>query len=113
MSIKDVLVSYEGPSLLDEIIELATRIDLRIQNRRLEKHQGESLHSGPVHFRRKSDTLNPYSSTWQGEDPEPMQLGRTSLSSEEEEQKPASAFIVEEQDILFKGSSNSQGGRYW
>lgn len=30
-----------------------------------------------------------------------MQLGHTSLSPEEKEQRPASAFIVEDQDILF------------
>ena len=38
--IKDELVSHDTPTTLDGVIELATRIDLRIQTRRREKRQG-------------------------------------------------------------------------
>lgn len=59
--IKDELVSYERPSSLDGIIELATHIDLRILN-----HREETLHPGPVCLCGKSVTLTPYSSAWGG-----------------------------------------------
>ena len=38
--IKDELISYDLPTTLDGIIELASRIDRRIQARQWEKHQG-------------------------------------------------------------------------
>lgn len=86
-------------------MELATCIDLRILNLQWEKHQGETLHPGPVHLSGKSITPPRYSSAWLGEDPEHMQLGRTSLSPEEKErhERPTSACIVKEQELLFPG----------
>ena len=46
--VKDRLVSYELPRSLDELIELSTRVDGRIQGRRREKRQGPLEWHSPV-----------------------------------------------------------------
>ena len=51
--IKDELISYEPPTTLDGIIELASRIDRRIQARQREKHQGCPL-KGQAHQEERS-----------------------------------------------------------
>ena len=86
--IKDKLVSYDMPTTLDGVIELATRIDLRIQTRRREKHRGGAHRPLPSSFRGGAVAANSASSSvLQTGDPEPMQLGRTSLTPEEKEHR--------------------------
>ena len=50
--IKDELVTHDTPDTLDGIIDLAIRIDLRIQARRREKRQGAPRHPLPPRSRR-------------------------------------------------------------
>ena len=91
--LKDELVSHEPPSTLDEAIALAVRIDRRIQTRRRERGQrkqpavrtwGESSagQSPPVKFQ-SSPNL-----------PEPMEIGRASLTPEERRRRLASNLCL-------------------
>uniref|UniRef100_A0A8C5GZJ6 CCHC-type domain-containing protein n=1 Tax=Gouania willdenowi TaxID=441366 RepID=A0A8C5GZJ6_GOUWI len=83
--IKDELVSHDLPSSLDKLIELATRLDRRIQARRQEKRHRipERL---PVPRPRPPVDVNHFPAPHDG-GPEPMQVGRTSLSPEEREHR--------------------------
>ena len=89
--IEDELVAYELPSTLEGLIELATCLDLPIQQ------EGETLRV-PVTFCPATQFPNkspvtPASSSFSStapvsvEDPEPLQLGRTRLSPEERERR--------------------------
>uniref|UniRef100_A0A8C5DBT5 CCHC-type domain-containing protein n=1 Tax=Gouania willdenowi TaxID=441366 RepID=A0A8C5DBT5_GOUWI len=81
--IKDELVSHDPPSSLDKLIELATRLDRRIQARQQEKRHRipERL---PVPRPRPPVDVNHFPAPHEG-GPEPMHVGRTSLSPEERE----------------------------
>ena len=81
--IKDELVSHDTPITLDGVIDLAIRIDLRIQARRREKRQRGAQRSLPPRSREGTTAANSTPLHHQAEDPEPMQLGRTSLSGGE------------------------------
>ena len=80
--IKDGLISYELPTTLDGIIELASRIDRRIQARQREKHQGLAGRRQPAPSPAASGVSMLSGSRSSGE-PEPMQVGRASLTPEE------------------------------
>ncbi|TWW54183.1 hypothetical protein D4764_0209330, partial [Takifugu flavidus] len=75
--IKDELVSYPLPATLDELIELSTRLDLRVRARRRERRQNPAP-STAAHCLDFPPASAPVSA-----DPEPMQLGRTRLTPEE------------------------------
>lgn len=92
--IKDELVSHDTPITLDGVIDLAIRIDLRIQTRRREKRQGGAQRSFPPRSRGGAAAANSTSLQQQVEDPEPMQLGRTSLSLEERERRRKSNLCL-------------------
>jgi len=85
---RDELVSYDLPASLDGLIELTSRIDRRIQTRRGEQQARRSRPQLPVSGRFQlpvsAENSHPYSDSRYGE-VEPMQVGRTSLSSEERE----------------------------
>ena len=87
--IKDELVAYDPPSSLEALIELATRLDLRIQARRRER-RSEVPPRSPVRswFPATPAFLpqTPTASLRMG-NPEPMQLGRTHLTPEEKERR--------------------------
>ena len=97
--IKNELDSHDTPITLDGVIDLAIRIDLRIQTRQGEKHQGGAQHTFPPRSRGGAAAANT-SLHQQVEDREPMQLGRTSLSLEERERCPSliSDSFVGQQD---------------
>ena len=80
--IKDELISYELPTTLDGIIELASRIDRRIQARQQEKHLGLTGRRQLAPSPAASGVSTPSGSRSSGE-PEPMQVGRASLTPEE------------------------------
>ncbi|KAF7661785.1 hypothetical protein LDENG_00254450 [Lucifuga dentata] len=84
--VKDELVSHDLPTTLDGLIDLTTRIDLRIQARRREKSQRSARRQSPQHHRRILTVINPSGPDSSGR-PEPMQLGRTSLAPEERERR--------------------------
>ncbi|KAF7649554.1 hypothetical protein LDENG_00139480 [Lucifuga dentata] len=83
--IKDELVSHDLPTTLDGLIELATRIDLRIQAQRCEKLQRPTRCQSPQRPRRTSTATSSTTPDSLG-GLEPMQLGCTSLMPEEREQ---------------------------
>jgi len=86
--VKDELVSYDLPSTLDELIILATRVDLRIQARRQERRQGTPGRHLPVRpWGAPAVTSSSASTGPQQWEPEPMQLGRTSLTPKERERR--------------------------
>ena len=91
--IKDELVSHEVPTTLDGIIELAIRIDLRIQARRRERRQESARRQLPCRPGGGANvsTLSPVQPL---EEPEPMQLGRTSLTLEERERRRRSRLCM-------------------
>lgn len=83
-AIKDKLVSYELPSTLDDLIQLAIKVDLRMGARRQEVRQGTTGYCPP--FRHQGSALSPcvpLSPGSQPGEPEPMQLGSTRLTPEE------------------------------
>ena len=80
--IKDELISYDLPTTVDGIIELASRIDRRIQTRQREKHQGLAGRRQPAPSPAASDVSMLSGCRYSGE-PEPMQVGRASLTPEE------------------------------
>ena len=80
--IKDELISYDLPTTLDGIIELASRIDRPIQARQQEKHQGLAGRRQPAPSPAASGVSMLSGSRSSGE-PEPMQVGRASLTPEE------------------------------
>jgi len=83
-TIKDKLVSYDLPSTLDELIQLAIKEDLCIRARRQEIRQGTPGCHLPV--RRWGTTVATSFSEYPGPQPggaEPKQLGTTRLTPEE------------------------------
>lgn len=80
--IKDELVAHEVPSTLDEAIALTTRIDQRIQARRREKGRSSQVQSSARSSGRPAQALRPSASPRRSS-PEPMELGRASLTPEE------------------------------
>ena len=80
--IKDELISYDLPTTLDGIIELASRIDRRIQARQREKHQGLAGRRQPAPSPAASGIPMLSGGQSSGEH-EPMQIGRASLTPEE------------------------------
>ena len=84
--IKDELVSHDLPSTLDAAIELAARIDHRIQIRRRERgRQNQSAtrsRSTPSAF-----LPSPVTPPTQSNQPEPMEIGRASLTPEERQRR--------------------------
>lgn len=88
---RDELVSYDLPASLDGLIELTSRIDRRIQTRRGEQQTRAagrcSRQQLPVsgRFRLPVSAENSHSYSDSRYEVEPMQVGRTSLTSEERE----------------------------
>ena len=92
--IKDELVAHDQPSTLEGLIELATRLDLRIQARRRERRsEAPSRPTPPRSPQLPRFPVTPSSfpmtstASWRKGDPEPMQVGRTHLSPEEKERR--------------------------
>ena len=91
--VKDELVSYDLPATLEDLIQLATRVDRRIQSRleeRRDQRRREWI-SPPSRVHTSQDggrfhSSSPSASQPAG-DPEPMQLGRTRLSLRERERR--------------------------
>uniref|UniRef100_A0AAQ4Q1R1 Retrotransposon gag domain-containing protein n=1 Tax=Gasterosteus aculeatus aculeatus TaxID=481459 RepID=A0AAQ4Q1R1_GASAC len=84
--VKDELVSFDLPTSLDELIELTQRVDRRILARQEERRQGGAGRLQP----RRSSPPHQASSLQPGplvEDPEPMQLSRTTLSTMERQRR--------------------------
>ncbi|CAJ1081228.1 hypothetical protein LDENG_00284880 [Xyrichtys novacula] len=92
--IKDELVSHDTSLTLDGVIDLAVRIDLRVQTRRREKRQGGTQHTRPLRSRGGAAAANSTPLGQQFQDPEPMQLGCTSLSLEERERRRRSKLCL-------------------
>ena len=84
--IKDELVSHDLPTTLDGVIELSTRVDRRIQARR-EERQRECFDQRRPHQLRPPSEATASRAASQGGEPEPMQVGRTSLTSEERQRR--------------------------
>ncbi|XP_077940507.1 uncharacterized protein LOC144384593 [Gasterosteus aculeatus] len=84
--VKDELVSFDLPTSLDELIELTRRVDRRILARQEERRQGGAGRLQP----RRSSPPHQASTLRSGplvEDPEPMQLSRTILSTVERQRR--------------------------
>lgn len=90
---KDELVSHEQPSSLDEAIALATRIDQRIQTRRRERGRQSTPATG---IRNKWTDPFPASATPpnQLDQPETMEIGRTSLPPAERQRRITSNLCL-------------------
>ena len=97
--IKDELVSHDVPSTLDDAISLVIRIDRRIQTRRREKGR-QNRHA----VRNQSDSsasrihpvaplAQPTQSAHSGQ-PEPMEIGRASLTPEERQRRFSSNLCL-------------------
>lgn len=84
--IKDELVSFDLPSSLDGLIELATKLDRRIQARKQERRQKLFDRRPLLRPRPPIDPVN-HNATVNESAPEPMQVGRTALSSAERERR--------------------------
>lgn len=84
--IKVELVSHDTPITLDGVIDRAIRTDLRIQAR--------TQRSLLPRARGGAAAVNSASLGQQIGDPEPMQLGRTSLSLEEKERRRKSNLCL-------------------
>ncbi|XP_076130450.1 uncharacterized protein LOC143112088 [Alosa pseudoharengus] len=80
--IKDELVSHDPPLMLDAAIDLAVRIDRRIQTRRREKGR---LSQPAIRTRVDTSSVQPLPVKSQGQlnQPEAMEIGRASLTPEE------------------------------
>lgn len=83
--IKDELVSYPVPSTLDGFIELSTQLDLRIRARRRERRQNAVLLTSALHPSSPPASASSSPAMAVPVEPEPMQLGRTKLTQEEQE----------------------------
>ena len=86
--VKDELVSYDLPATLDDLIQLASRVDRRIQSR-LQERRGRQHDIHRVHTRGDGRRRRVSSPTYDqpSGDPVPMQLGRTRLTAEERERR--------------------------
>ncbi|TWW75360.1 hypothetical protein D4764_13G0000220 [Takifugu flavidus] len=84
--IKDELVSYPLPATLDELIELSTRLDLRVRARRRER-TARDRRQNPAPSTAAHRLNFPSASAPVPADPEPMQLGRTRLTPEERQRR--------------------------
>lgn len=94
--IKDGLVSHPVPPTLDGVIGLAIQIDLRFQARRRERRQGPSQRQ-PI-FQTRGGASHSCESP--PAEPEPMQLGRASLTPEERDAgRETSVFTAAKLDI--------------
>lgn len=78
--VKDEIYARDPPELLDDIIELAIRLDSRMELRR--KVRGHSS-------RTRAELFSPLASRVleSSDEPEPMQVGRTRLSAEEKRRR--------------------------
>ena len=94
--IKDELVSYDSPSTLDEAIALVVRIDRRIQTRRREKgrqiprtsHNRSDSSAAPTH------PVASFAQSTRSGQPEPMEIGRATLTPEERQRRFASNLCL-------------------
>lgn len=93
--IKDELVSFEAPTTLDGAIELAVRIDRRIQARRRERSRQAQRHP-LLNQRREGPPVQPSSSlaTSHQSSPEPMEIGRSALSPEERQRRLSAGLCL-------------------
>ena len=91
--IKDELVSHEQPPTLDDAIALAVRIDRRIQTRRRERGR---LSQPPIRPRGEPSTSQspPVKPQSQPNQPEPMEIGRASLTPEERRRRLTSNLCL-------------------
>lgn len=91
--IKDELVSHDPPSTLDAAIDLAVRIDRRIQTRRREKGR---LSQPAIRTRVDTSSVQPLpvKSQSQLNQPEPMEIGRASLTPEERRRRLSSNLCL-------------------
>ena len=83
--LKDELVSHDEPKSLDEAIDLAARIDRRIQIRRREK--GRSIQPSVRNLSYSAAQSPPVTTHSQHDPPEPMEIGRASLSPAERQRR--------------------------
>lgn len=83
--LKDELVSHDEPKTLDEAIDLAARIDRRIQARRREK--GRSTQPAVRNLSDSAAQSPPVTTHSQLDPPEPMEIGRASLSTAERQRR--------------------------
>lgn len=89
---KDELVSHDQPSTLDEAIALAVRIDCRIQaccRERGRNSPSTSTRSAPTAF-----PSSPATSPNQPDLPEPMEIGRASLTPAERQRRLTSNLCL-------------------
>ncbi len=84
--VKDELVSYDLPKSLDGLIELTTQVDRHIQARR-EERQREGDDRRLLNQSCSSSEATASMTAPQGVEPEPMQVGRTSLTPEERQRR--------------------------
>ena len=91
--VKDVLVSHDQPRTLDEAIDLAVRIDRRVRTRRQERGRSNlpsvCTQSGPA--ARPSSSATSHSLL---DSPEPMEIGRASLSATERQRRLSSNLCL-------------------
>uniref|UniRef100_A0A8C9ZYC4 CCHC-type domain-containing protein n=1 Tax=Sander lucioperca TaxID=283035 RepID=A0A8C9ZYC4_SANLU len=93
--LKDELISYPEPSDLDSLIALSIRVDNRIRERRREKRWGSSnqsrslLPSKAENRPGKANHSSPHEmkEEFLPSDPEPMQVGRHGLTTEERQRR--------------------------
>ena len=83
--LKDELVSHDEPKTLDEAIGLVARIDRRIQIRRREK--GRSIQPSVRNLRDSAAQSPPVTTHSRLDPPEPMEIGRASLSTAERQRR--------------------------
>lgn len=83
---KDELVSHELPSTLDEAIALAVRIDRRIQTRRRERGRQDPPTTG-IRRNLSGPPSSPATQPSQRDQPEPMDIGRASLTPAERQRR--------------------------
>lgn len=91
--VKDELVSHDPPSTLDEAIALAVRIDRRIQTHRRERGRLSPPVTNP-----RNDSAphlsSPATPLGSPDQPEPMEIGRASLSPAERQRRLASNLCL-------------------
>uniref|UniRef100_A0AAQ6IB43 CCHC-type domain-containing protein n=1 Tax=Anabas testudineus TaxID=64144 RepID=A0AAQ6IB43_ANATE len=95
-TIKDELATRDLPDSLDDLVDLATRVDLRLRERMEERRQENAvrrrplpapLSSAPPPRLHKPAPDSDAHSVPAGDAPEPMQLGRSRLSPEERQRR--------------------------
>lgn len=83
-SLKDELAPFDEPNTLNEFITLATHIDNHLMERRVQRNMKQPAKTFSFPSQRTMTHEAPQSSP---PAPEPMQVGRTSLSSEERQRR--------------------------